>query len=107
MKNHGDPLSWLGSALVCALIAQALNVLLAAVVAAQMPGGYRVRSSVFLGALLWSVAGTGVLLVRTTGPGSRTDAIGVRPGRIALWLVSSWLWPILVRRRRPASQEPS
>jgi hypothetical protein len=104
MRHHQDPLSTLGSALVCALIAQAVNVLLAAVFAAQMPGGYRVRSWMFLAALLWSVAGTVVLLVRTTGAPGGDKAGAVRAGRIALWLISSWLWPILVRWRHTASQ---
>jgi hypothetical protein len=105
MKHHDDPLSTLGPALVRALIAQAVNVLLAALFAAQMPGGYRVRSWAFLAALLWSVAGTVVLLVRTTGAPGRRETGSVRAGRIALWLISSWLWPILVRRRRSTSRE--
>jgi len=109
VKHHEDPLSALGPALACALIAQVVNVLLAAIFAAQMPGGYRVRSWVFLAALLWSVAGTVLLLVRTAGGSSRSDTKGVRLRHIGLWLVSSWVWPVLVRRRRPGSdrQTPS
>jgi len=97
-----DPLAAMGPALTCALIAQAGNVLLAAVVAAQVPGGYRVRSTVFLVALLWSLAGTVLLLIRTAGAGATCT---VRPGRIALWLVSAWVWPILAWSRRPDSQD--
>jgi len=41
--DHGDPLRSLGSALACALIAQILSVIVAAVLASQLPGGYRVR----------------------------------------------------------------
>src|ERR1700756_3423771 len=85
-------------------MAQVGNVLLAAVVAAQVPGGYRVRSSVFLAALLWSLAGTVFLLIRTAGAGAR-DANPIRPGRIALWLVSAWVWPILARWKRPRWQD--
>jgi hypothetical protein len=104
MSHYDDPLAELGPALACALIAQAVSVLLAAVFAAQVPGGYRVRSCVFLAALLWSVAGTVLLLIRTAG-GSKGSggAIQIRLSRIALWVVSSWVWPILVRRRRPTS----
>jgi hypothetical protein len=102
--NHPeDPLAELGPALACALIAQVVSVLLAAVLAAQVPAGYRVRSWVFLAALLWSVAGTVLLLIRTTGGTRSSDARQIRLGRIALWLVSSWVWPILVRRQRPTS----
>jgi hypothetical protein len=104
MNHHEDPLSSLGPALVCALIAQAVSVVIAAVFAAQMPGGYRVRSWVFLAAVLWSVAGTVLLLIRTAAGTVRTGPRELRPGRIALWLVSSWIWPALVRRRRPASE---
>jgi len=98
-----DPLAELGPALACALIAQVVSVLLAAVFAAQAPGGYRVRSWVFLAALLWSVVGTVLLLIRTAGATRSNDAGQVRLGRIALWLVSSWVWPMLVRRQRPTS----
>jgi hypothetical protein len=91
VKHHVDPLSALGPALACALIAQVVSVFLAAVFAAQMPGGYRVRSWVFVAALLWNVAGTVVLLIRTAGGTSHTDAKGIGLGRIALWLVSSWV----------------
>jgi 4-amino-4-deoxy-L-arabinose transferase-like glycosyltransferase len=100
MKHHDDPFPGLGPALACALIAQVANVLLAAVLAAQVPGGYRVRSWVFLTALLWSVAGTVFLLIRTAGGAKRDDASRIDARRIVLWLVSVWVWPILVRRRR-------
>ena len=100
MNHHGDPLAELGPALACALIAQILNVLLAAVFAAQMPGGYRVRSWVFLAALLWSLAGTVLLLIRTAGGSKRSQ---IRFSNIALWLASSWVWPVLVLRTRPPS----
>lgn len=104
MKIDQDPLPRLGQALTCALIAQMISVMLAAVFAARVPGGYRVRSWVFLAALLWSLAGTVLLLVRTAGGAGRSAGDGVRLSRIALWLVSSWLWPILVRWRRPGSE---
>ena len=104
MQHHEDPLSSFGPALVCALSAQTVSVLLAAVFASQMPGGYRVRAWVFLTALLWSVAGTVVLLIRTAGAKGTAQARTVGLGRIALWLISSWVWPILVLRRRAREQ---
>ena len=105
MQHHHNPLSGLAPALACALIAQIASVLLAAVLAAQVPGGYRVRSWVFLAALLWSLAGTVFLLVRTAGGAARDQANAIGLRRIALWLVSAWVWPILVRRRRSPSED--
>jgi len=101
VKQPEDPLASLGSNLACALLAQVLSVMLAAVLAAQAPGGYRVRSWVFLAAVFWSLAGTVLLLIQTMGGAVRADARGIRVARIGLWLASAWLWPILVRRRRP------
>jgi hypothetical protein len=101
VSHHGEPPPGLGAALACALIAQIVSVLLAAVFAAQMPGGYRVRSGVFVAALLWSLAGTVLLLIRTAGGPGGSDAKQLSVRRIALWLLSSWVWPILVR---PASR---
>jgi hypothetical protein len=102
VKPPEDPLTSLGSNLACALLAQVLNVVLAAVLAAQVPGGYRVRSWVFLAAVLWSLGGTVLLLVRTMHGPARNEAPGIRLGRVVLWLASAWLWPILVRWRRPS-----
>ena len=104
--DHDDPLRALGSALACALIAQILSVIVAAVLASQLPGGYRVQSWVFLGVILWTVAGTVVLLVRTagktnieaSGPSARRPRL--RPRQVLLWLLSSWVWPLLLHRRR-------
>ena len=100
MSHHEDPLAELGPTLACALIAQVVSVLLAAVFAAQVPGGYRVRSCVFLAALLWSVAGTVLLLIRTASGSKGSAAKQIRFSRIALWVASSWVWPILLRPRR-------
>jgi hypothetical protein len=86
------------------LIAQTGNVLLAALAASQVPGGYRVRSSVFVAALLWSVAGTVLLLVRTAGAG-RPGAAALRLARIVLWLISAWAWPLLLLWRRPTPRD--
>jgi hypothetical protein len=96
VHRYDDPNPGLGPALACALIAQTLSVLLAALLAAQMPGGYRVRSTVFLAALLWSVAGTVLLLIRTSGAGGRAQRDRINVGRIGLWLLSAWVWPALV-----------
>jgi hypothetical protein len=104
VEQNDDPFARLGPALACALIAQIFSVLLAAVAAAQVPGGYRVRSWVFLAALLWSLTGTVTLLIRTAGGAGRTEPNRVQARQIALWWVSAWLWPILVRWRRPSPE---
>jgi hypothetical protein len=101
VKYPDDPLSRVGPTLVCALLAQIISVLLAAALAAQVPGGYRVRSWVFLVQVLWSLAGTVLLLIRTARGAGLTQR-GLRLSQIGLWLVSSWVWPILVRWRRPS-----
>jgi hypothetical protein len=102
VKHPDDPLSRLGPTLACALLAQIVSVLLAAALAAQVPGGYRVRSWVFLAQVLWSLAGTVLLLIRIASGAGRVDQRGMRLSQIGLWLVSSWVWPILVRWRRPS-----
>jgi hypothetical protein len=101
MNRYEDPLSRIGMTLACALLAQIASVMLAALLASTVPGGYRVRAWVFLGALTWTLAGTVLLVVQTTRADQGRPPGGIRPSRIALWIVSSWLWPILVRWRRP------
>jgi hypothetical protein len=129
MNRYDDPLDRMGMTLACALLAQIASVLLAAVLASSVPGGYRVRAWVFLAGVAWTLAGTVLLVMQTVraeprregsaagtcsdeGGSSGTGDSGARAGsgrfggrarfgprRIALWIVSTWLWPILVRWR--------
>jgi hypothetical protein len=120
VKPYDDPLERMGMTLACALLAQVASVLLAALLASLVPGGYRARAFAFLGGVVWTLAGTVLLViqtVRTDAPDRETGAAGsadpagpapkgppaplssLTPRRIALWIVSSWLWPVLVRWR--------
>jgi hypothetical protein len=105
LQQPEDPFPALGAPLACALVAQVFSVMIAALLASQVPAGYRVRSWVFLAGLLWSLAGTVLLLVRTAASAARGKAGAITAGRIALWLVSSWAWPILVRPWRAGADE--
>jgi len=101
MNRYEDPLSRIGMTLACALLAQIASVMLAALLASAVPGGYRDRAWVFLGAVTWTLVGTVLLVVQTARAEQKPPTGGIRPTRIALWIVSSWLWPILVRWRTP------
>jgi len=102
MDPYEDPLARMGGALVCALLAQIANVMAAALLASTLPGDYRVRSLAFLGGVMWTLAGTILLVVQTSRAGARSQGAGVRAGRVALWFVSAWVWPILVHWRKRA-----
>ena len=95
-----------GADLACALIAQAANVLLAAVLAAHLGGAYQQRAWAFLAGTLWTVAGTAVLFARTAGA-ARAGAAPLTAGRVGLWIVSAWLWPVLLLRRGATAREPA
>ncbi len=103
MNPPDDPLARMGATLACALLAQIASVVLAALLASQVPGGYRARAWAFLGAVLWTLAGTVLLVVQTARARQPGDGGGLSPRRIGLWLVSAWVWPILVRWRKPDS----
>jgi Na+/melibiose symporter-like transporter len=105
MKPSDDPLERLGVTLACALLAQVISVLLAALLASTVPGGYRARAFAFLGGVAWTLIGTVLLVIQTVraeprGEDAQRGVLArLAPRRIALWIVSSWLWPILVRWR--------
>jgi len=99
MDDYEDPLARMGMTLACALLAQIANVMLAALMASAAPGGYRVRAWTFLILVLWTMVGTVLLVIRTARAGPGRQAGRIRPGRVALWIVSPWVWPILVRMR--------
>jgi hypothetical protein len=120
VKPYDDPLERMGMTLACALLAQVASVLLAALLASMVPGGYRARAFAFLGGVVWTLAGTVLLVIQTVraeapgreagsaGSAGSADAAGsappaprapLAPRRIALWIASSWLWPVLVRWR--------
>lgn len=78
-----------------ALISASLSVLLSLVVAAfvgsSVGDDYETRAFVYVSLLLWSVVGACVLLYLTRNAESRFSW-----GKLLLWTVSCWLWPLMV-----------
>lgn len=99
-----DPLGRMGATLVALLLSVVFSVVLAALLASQVPGSYSVRASAYLGLLVWIVVGA-VLLLRAT---FRAESGPFTPGRLAKWMISIWLWPLLLfgRGRAPGAGTP-
>ncbi len=96
-----DSLERMGGVLVAVLLAFVLSVLLAALIASQVPGNYSARANAYLGLVAWILVGS-VLLFRATVQAA-SGRFTVRG--LAMWMISIWLWPLLLVRRRP-SREP-
>jgi hypothetical protein len=95
--SHGqDPLLKFAGPLAAVLIALAISVLLAAMIGGAMPFDYMGRALVYLGVLLYVVAGA-VVMFRVAAAG---EAGAVSAGRIGKWVLSIWLWPLLLLARR-------
>lgn len=94
-----DPLGRMGGALVALLVAVVLSVILSAWLASLVPGSYRTRAVSYLLLMAWVLVG-GALLFRATLQGE-SGPFSLR--RLAKWMISIWLWPLLLigRRRRP------
>lgn len=95
-----DPLARMGGMLAAVLLAFVVSMLLAALIASQVPGSYSVRAYSYLSLILWTLAGS-ILLVRVT---SRTEAGPFRVRRLVKWMISIWLWPLLLAGRRRSRQ---
>jgi cytochrome bd-type quinol oxidase subunit 2 len=97
-----DPLLKYGSPLAGVLIAIIVSMMLAATIAGQLEGDYRTRAVVYTAAVLWVLAGGAVMfLLAYRGERGRLSV-----GRVLLWTISIWLWPLfLVLRRRPAEKD--
>lgn len=98
MQN--DPLYKLRHALAGVGLALLLSVFAAAfagrLVGDALGGGYGLRAGVYVGLLLYVVAGAGVLFVKV----ARHETRPLSPGRVGLWFGSLWLWPLLLAARR-------
>ena len=96
-----DPLLKYGSPLAGVLIAVIVSMMLAATVAGQLDGDYQTRAFVYTGFVLWVLAGGAVIfLLAFRGESGRLSV-----GRVLLWTISIWLWPLfLVLRRRPVDK---
>lgn len=97
-----DPLLKYGSPLAGVLIAIIVSMMLAATVSGQLEGDYRTRAVVYTAAVLWVLAGAAVVfLLAHRGERGRLSV-----GRVLLWTISIWLWPLfLVLRRRPTEKD--
>lgn len=98
---ENDPLWKLRHALAGLALALLLSVLLAALLgrwAGDVLGGdYGTRLTVYLLLLLHVVVGAGVLFAKV----ARHETRPLSTRRVALWLGSLWLWPLLLLGRRP------
>lgn len=95
-----DPLYKLRHALAGVAIALALSVGLAALLGAflgdVLGGTYGWRAGIYSALLLYVVVGAGVLFAKV----ARHETRPLSAQRVALWLASLWLWPLLLLARR-------
>jgi hypothetical protein len=97
-----DPLWKLRHALAGVAMALLLSILLAAL-AGSMLGDlightYGARVAAYAALMTYVLVGAGVLFAKVAAHETRP----ISAGRVALWLASLWLWPVLLaKRRRP------
>lgn len=94
--NPNDPLTKYGPAMVAVLIAVVISVFIAAMIGGALPFDYQGRAWTYVGLLAYIVAGA-VVVFRMTYQGERQP---LSPARIVKWVVSLWLWPVLLLARR-------
>lgn len=97
MSNGQDPLQKFAGPLVAVLLALATSVFIAALVGGAMPLEYTGRALVYLGLLLYVIAGA-VVVFRLTAQAEQAAAFSA--ARVVKWVVSIWLWPLLLLGRR-------
>jgi len=100
--HDNDPLWQLRHALVGLGLALLLSVPLAALIARGVgdliADSYAWRAGLYSGMLAHVVLGAVVLFTRV----ARHESRPIRPLRVLLWLISLWLWPLLLMRRSGA-----
>ena len=100
MVQHNDPLWKLRHALAGLALALLLSVLAAAMagslLADMFGGGYNARVTVYGLLLLHVVVGAVVLFIKVAQHETRP----LTPGRVLTWVVSLWLWPLLLAGRK-------
>lgn len=94
--NPNDPLTKYGRPLAGVLIAVIVSMLIAAMIGGALPFDYQGRAWTYTGLVLYVIAGA-VVVFRMTYEGERQP---LSLGRIVKWIVSLWLWPLLLVRRR-------
>lgn len=96
MTPPDDPLARYGAALAAVLLAVVLSVFLAALVGGALPFDYTGRAVAFMVLVLYTIVGA-VLVFRAAGAG---ESGPFSAARVFKWLVSLWLWPLLLPARR-------
>jgi hypothetical protein len=96
MTPPEDPLSRLAAPLAAVLLAVALSVFIAALIGGALPFDYTGRALAFMGLVLYVIVGA-VLVFRAAAAGESGPFSAQRVGK---WLVSLWLWPLLLLARR-------
>ena len=99
MQPDDDPLIRLLRSLAAVLLATALNVLVAAMIGGAMPLEYSGRAWTYAGLMLYVLAGA-VLLFRASGPAEAEAAAPLSAARVGRWMLSIWLWPLLLAAQR-------
>ena len=93
-----DPLLKFIGPLAGVVLAVVLSILVSATVAGHIGVDYNTRATLYSVAVVWVVVGAVVMFWLTRG--AESGALSV--GRVLLWTVSIWLWPVfaLLHRRR-------
>ena len=99
MQPDDDPLIRLLRSLAAVLLATALNVLVAAMIGGAMPFEYSGRAWTYAGLMLYVLAGA-VLLFRASGQAEAEAAAPLSAARVGRWMVSIWLWALLLAAAR-------
>jgi len=98
--HDNDPLWRMRHALAGMAIALGLSVLIAAVlgrvVGDAIADSYGLRAGLYSALLVYVVAGAVLLFVRVAQHETRPLSLQ----RVLTWLLSLWLWPLLLLRRR-------
>jgi putative Ca2+/H+ antiporter (TMEM165/GDT1 family) len=96
MPNGQDPLLKFLGPLAAVLIALAISVFIAAMIGGAMPFEYTGRALVYLGVLLYVIVGA-VVMFRVAAAG---ESQGLSFDRVSKWVLSIWLWPLLLLSHR-------
>lgn len=90
-----DPLARYGRPLAAVLLAVAASLFIAAMIGGLMPFDYTGRALTYLALLLYVIVG-GVVIFRKVAAAEQQP---LTPARLAKWIVTLWVWPLLLARR--------
>ena len=87
LSNKND--RFFGGELAGSCLAVIASVPVTAWLGSQFGDTYSMRVAIYGGLLLWVVVGAVIIFLIPRG-----SAVRLTPGKIGLWFVSTWLWPI-------------